>query len=93
LQESFSLSTWEAIAAGRPVCLPRLGTFLSTVGDGALYHEPADDAGLAANILRYVREPELAAAHCRKNWVLAKAYDRPHSLAKMRAVYLSLLEG
>ena len=91
-EESFSISTWETIAGGRPVCLPRLGTFLSTIGDNVLYHEPFDDVKLAVNILRYLREPELVQAHVAANRAIANKYAMPAGLAKLRALYTSLLE-
>jgi D-inositol-3-phosphate glycosyltransferase len=92
-QESFSISTWEAIAAGRAVCLPHLGTFLATVGDAALYHEPSDDAGLAENILRYLREPDLRAKHVAVTRQLARQFAAPQVLRQLHSLYDSLLEG
>lgn len=92
-QESFSISTWEAISARRPVCLPRLGTFVSTIGNSVLYHEPFDDATLASNILRYLREPDLVQAHVSVNRTLADQYSVSVGLSKLQTLYTSLLEG
>lgn len=91
--ESFSLSTFEALAASRPVCLPDLGSFRSRIGSNALYHAPTDDAGLAGNILRYLREPELRRAHVTANRALVENFDAPKVLAQYRSLYQSLLEG
>ncbi len=91
--EGFPLSIFEAMAAGRPVCLPDLGSLRSRIGDHALYHQPADDAALAANILRYLREPELRRAHVEANRKLVEQFDTPKVLEQYRALYESILEG
>lgn len=90
--ESFGLSIFEAMAAHRPVCLPDLGSLRSLVGDNALYHSPSDDAGLAANILRYLRDPELRRAHVTANRVLVEDFDAPKVLARYRSLYELLLK-
>lgn len=90
--ESFGLSIFEAMAAGRPVCLPDLGSLRSLIGENALYHEPSDDAALAVNILRYLREPELRNAHVAANRKLVEQFDSPVALQQLREVYRSLLE-
>jgi glycosyltransferase involved in cell wall biosynthesis len=91
--ESFGLAIFEAMAAGRPVCLPDLGSLRSLIGDNALYHEPTDDAALAANILRYLREPQLRRAHVEANRKLVEQFDTPKVLARYRALYESVLKG
>lgn len=91
--ESFGLSIFEAMAAGRPVCLPDLGSLRSRIGDNALYHAPTDDAALAANILRYLREPSLRRAHVEANRQLVAAFDTPRVLEQYRALYESVLKG
>ncbi|MEM7310378.1 MAG: glycosyltransferase [Planctomycetota bacterium] len=51
----------EALAAGRPVVVPRVGTFPENVRDGVdgLLYEPDDPASLAAALTRLVREDGL----------------------------------
>jgi len=90
--ESFSLSTFEAMAASRPVCLPDLPSFRSLIGDTVLYHTPTDAEGLAGNILRYLREPELRRAHVEGNRKLVARFDLPNVLEQYRSLYRSLLE-
>jgi glycosyltransferase involved in cell wall biosynthesis len=90
--EGFPLSVFEAAAASRPFCLPAVGSLQSVIGDNALYHEPTDDATLAANILRYLREPELRRVHITVNRQLVEKFDSPRALEQLRMVYRSLLE-
>ena len=91
--ESFGLALLEAAAASCPLCLPKLGSLQSLFGNNALYHEPRDAAGLASNILRYLREPELRTAHLAANRQRVAQFDTPMGLQRFRTLYFSLLEG
>jgi len=91
--ESFSLSTCEAMAARRPVCLPDLPSLRSLIGDNALYHPPSDADGLATNILRYLREPELRRAHVEANCRLVERFDTKIVLEQYSALCQSLLKS
>ncbi|MBI3037330.1 glycosyltransferase family 4 protein [Candidatus Woesearchaeota archaeon] len=53
------LVSYEAAAAGVPLCLSNIGTHASVFGDYALYHEVTDHATLAKNLLRYYEDRAL----------------------------------
>ena len=53
------LVSYEAAAAGTPLCLSNIGTHTSVFGEHALYHEVTDHETLARNLLRYHDDKEL----------------------------------
>lgn len=54
------LVSYEAAAAGVPLCLSSIGTHTSVFGDYALYHEVTDHVALAKNLLRCHEDKQLA---------------------------------
>ena len=53
------LVSYEAAAAGVPLCLSNIGTHTSVFGGYALYHEVTDHETLARNLLRCHKDKEL----------------------------------
>ncbi len=53
------LVSYEAAAAGVPLCLSNIGTHTSVFGDFALYHEVTDHQTLAKNLLKYHEDKNL----------------------------------
>ena len=57
--EGFGLPVVEAMACGTPVICSRAGALPEVAWDAALYVQPQDEEGLAANMLRLAEEAEL----------------------------------
>lgn len=57
--EGHSLAVSEAAAAGIPLCLSKIGSFVTTFKNTALYHRPNDYKTLAKNILYYLNNIEV----------------------------------
>lgn len=91
--ESFLLAAHEAAAASVPLCLPRIGSLKCLFGANALYHEPTDDTSLAANILRYLREPVLRASHTEINRNKMVQANSESMINRLTDVYFSLLNN
>lgn len=61
LWEGFGLPALEAMSCGTPVLASDRGSLPEVVGDGGLYFDPADKDALAAEAIRLLTEPGLAA--------------------------------
>ncbi|MCA0272914.1 MAG: glycosyltransferase family 4 protein [Proteobacteria bacterium] len=61
LWEGFGLPALEAMSSGTPVLASDRGSLPEVVGDGGLYFDPADKDALAAEAIRLLTEPGLAA--------------------------------
>lgn len=59
LFEGFGLPPLEAMVRGTPVLASSTTAIPETVGDGALLVDPADEASIAAGLVRLVEDPEL----------------------------------
>jgi len=58
--EGFGLQVAEALAAGLPVVCTNAGALPEVAGDAALLTDPGDEDGFVRNVVRVLREPELA---------------------------------
>jgi len=57
--EAQGLTNYEAAAAGKAMCLSRIGSFTTVFGKDALYHPSHDADALAENLLRYYKDLKL----------------------------------
>lgn len=93
-QEGFGLVALEALAAGTPVVGYRGGALDELVGDAGLLVGPGDTAGLAAALVRLLRDPELAAALVARGRARARAHPTPQqTAARMCEIYRQLDSG
>lgn len=89
LNEGTPMSVLEAFAAGVPVAGTRVGGVIDLLNGGrGLLSEMKDAAGLASNILRLIREPDLAASvrACASTYVHLN-YKLGRLLEDMSAIY------
>jgi glycosyltransferase involved in cell wall biosynthesis len=87
--EGTPMSIIEAFAAGVPVVGTRAGGVVDLLADGrGLLSEIGDAAGLAANILRVARDPELAASMRERSLAYVREkYALPRMLDDMANLY------
>ncbi len=81
------LVSYEAAAAGVPLCLSNIGTHTSVFGDYALYHEVGDHETLAKNLLRYYEDKELVKRNTSHLKNLMKDWDYGVIRKKMSDAY------
>lgn len=89
--ETQGLVTYEAAAAGVPLCLSGIGSHTTVFGDSALYHEVADHGSLARNILKYYEDSALRrknTSHLRERM---KEWDYSAIKKKMSDAYDELI--
>lgn len=91
--EAFGLVFLEAGAAGRPVLGVRGSGAEDAISDGenGFLHDAGDVQGLAAGLLRLVREPELAARMGAAGRARAERQTWAAAAARVRALYGELL--
>ncbi|HTU82033.1 MAG TPA: glycosyltransferase family 4 protein, partial [Candidatus Acidoferrales bacterium] len=87
--ESFSIATLEALNAGAPAILSRLGGPLdiATEGETALFFTDGDAAGLAANVERLLDEPALRASLIERGRVRARDFDWDRVAERYETLY------
>ncbi len=87
--ESFSIATLEALNAGVPAVLSRLGGPLDIASDGetALFFEDGDDAGFARAVERLLDDPGLRAGLIARGRQRARAFDWDRVAERYEAIY------
>lgn len=92
LSEGFGLPVLEAFRYGAPVLAANTTALPEVAGDAALYFDPASDEAIAAAIVRFYREPELADTLRRAGAERLKAFSWAKAAAETVALYRRLLE-
>lgn len=84
--ESFGIAVYEAAAAGKPLCLPDIGTF-EAFKNCALFHRPKDTKTLAKNIGAYLDDKKLRETNAKRAKEIAKRYDYSVALRALEDFY------
>ncbi len=84
--EGFGLPVVEAMACGTPVICSRAGSLPEVAWEAALYVDPEDGEGLAANMLRLTEEPELCRKLSAEGRARAAQFSWPVAAAEILAV-------
>jgi glycosyltransferase involved in cell wall biosynthesis len=89
VREGLPLALLEAMACGLPVAATRVGGIPEVVADGisGLLSEPRDPRGLAENIVKFLRNPELRATLGRN---ARKTIEESYSIQKLARSYETL---
>jgi phosphatidylinositol alpha-mannosyltransferase len=94
-QESFGIALVEAMAAGLPVVATDIPGYREVVSDGVegLLVPPRDPEGLAAGLVRVLREPELAKRLGGAGRERARTFDWPIVVDRLEELYLRAIES
>jgi glycosyltransferase involved in cell wall biosynthesis len=85
------LVSYEAAAAGVPICLSNIGSHTSVFGESALYHEVTDHETLAKNLLKCYEEKELVRKNTAHLKNLMKDWDYDVIKKKMSDSYEGIM--
>ena len=93
IHEGLSIALIEAMALGRPSVVTETGGLSEVIHDGGegLVVPPGDPDGLAAGILRLLRDPDLRAQFGERAKTRAASFDLRRAVWRMEQVYEDLL--
>ena len=89
--EGFGRPVLEAQACGLPSVLANSSSLPEVGGDGALFHETFDDAGLTRRILELAHSPGLTATMREKGFANARRFTWQRHAARLAEVYGEVL--
>ena len=87
--EGFGWPVIEAQACGCPVVSSNAGPLPEAAGDAGLYHDPDDEAGFVADLLR-LRDPAQRAIWSEKSLRNAQRFSTPRMVSQYIDIYRSL---
>ncbi len=92
--ESFGIVLLEAMAAGRPLVASNIPGYRCVMTDGreGLFVEPGDPQGLAAALIRLLRDPELRSRMGAQGKETARRFDWEKVAGQLLSLYQALLE-
>jgi glycosyltransferase involved in cell wall biosynthesis len=87
--EGFGWPVIEAQACGCPVVCSNSGPLPETAGDAGLFHDPSDEAGFAADLIR-LSDPEQRAVWSEKSLRNAERFSTSRMISQYIDIYRSL---
>jgi glycosyltransferase involved in cell wall biosynthesis len=95
IREGLSLTTLEAMAAGKAIVATRTGGITELVSheETALLVQPADGEGLATAIGRLLRDPALAAELAARASAHSKHFSIEQNVKQLEELYAWLIGG
>lgn len=91
--EGFGMPAVEAQSLGTPLVCSTRGALPEAAGDGALFFDPEDAAGLAAHIGRLLDDPDLRAELVRRGHASASRFSWERTARETAAVFNDVLRG
>lgn len=91
--EGFGMPAVEAQSLGAPLVCSTRGALPEAAGDGALFFDPDDAAGLAAHIGRLLDEPDLRADLILRGHASASRFSWERTARETAAVFNEVLRG
>jgi glycosyltransferase involved in cell wall biosynthesis len=90
LYEGYGLPPLEAMLCGCPVVASRAASMLEVCGNAALYAEPGDADGMAAQIQRLRRDPALRAAMIGRGLAHVQGYSWAATASRLAETFSEL---